>query len=381
MADRSLHILLVDDDEVDVMNVRRALQRNQERGLAVATLHVAGDGVEALELLRAGAIPAHRRLVLLDLNMPRMNGLELLRALRANPDLAALPVVVLTTSDDENDKLDAYGLNAGRLPGEVGRPREHGRPHGRAGDVLDGGRGAVTAPVAEPLRLLLVDDDEIDRRAVRRALAQGGLAVELTEIAAADDALVALRSGGFDCALFDYHIPGRDGLWLLRAARAAGIDTPVVMLTGRGDEDTAVTTMKSGAADYLAKSSLSSDRLVAAIRAAIRVHLAERDAAHALEALAHGEERLRIALHATELGIWDYHPATGANRGRRARQGALRPGRRSTDELRAVPVPPRAGRPRADPRRDRARPRIPRWRATATSSTGCAARATARRAG
>lgn len=170
----------------------------------------------------------------------------------------------------------------------------------------------MTALFAEPLRLLLVDDDEIDRRFIRRALAQGGLAVQLTEITGADEALEALTSGGFDCALFDYHIPGRDGLWLLRAARAAGIDTPIVMLTGRGDEDTAVSTMKSGAADYLAKSSLSSDRLVAAIRAAIRVHLAERDAARALEALAHGEERLRIALHATELGIWDYHPATGA---------------------------------------------------------------------
>ena len=165
--------------------------------------------------------------------------------------------------------------------------------------------------LAAPLRLLLVDDDEIDRRSIRRALAQGGLPVELTEIDSADLALDALQAGSFDCALFDYHIPGRDGLWLLRAARAAGIDTPVVMLTGRGDEDTAVSTMKSGAADYLAKSSLSSDRLVAAIRAAIRVHLAERDAARALEALAHGEERLRIALHATELGIWDYHPATG----------------------------------------------------------------------
>jgi signal transduction histidine kinase len=170
----------------------------------------------------------------------------------------------------------------------------------------------VIAQLSEPLRLLLVDDDEIDRRFIRRTLAQGGLPVELTEISSADHALEALQAGGFDCALFDYHIPGRDGLWLLRAVRAAGIDTPVVMLTGRGDEDTAVSTMKSGAADYLAKSSLSSDRLIAAIRAAIRVHLAERDAARALEALAHGEERLRIALHATELGIWDYHPATGA---------------------------------------------------------------------
>ena len=111
MPDRSLHILLVDDDEVDVRNVRRAIQRNQDRGLAATTLHVAADGVEALELLRSDAIPARRRLVLLDLNMPRMNGLELLRALRADPELAALPVVVLTTSDDERDKMEAYDLN------------------------------------------------------------------------------------------------------------------------------------------------------------------------------------------------------------------------------------------------------------------------------
>ena len=111
MPDRSLHILLVDDDEVDVRNVRRALQRNQERGLAAATLHVAGDGVEALELLRGGSIPAHRRLILLDLNMPRMNGIEFLRELRAEPGLAHTPVVVLTTSDDERDKINAYNLN------------------------------------------------------------------------------------------------------------------------------------------------------------------------------------------------------------------------------------------------------------------------------
>jgi len=168
------------------------------------------------------------------------------------------------------------------------------------------------APAPGPVRLLLVDDDELDRRFVRRALAQGGLDAELTETSDADAALAALVAGRFDCALLDYQIPGRDGLWLLRAARAAGVDTPIVMLTGRGDEDTAVSTMKSGAADYLAKAALSSDRLVAAVRAAMRVHMAERDAARAQKALEYSEERLRVALHATELGIWDYHPGTGA---------------------------------------------------------------------
>jgi phosphoserine phosphatase RsbU/P len=166
-------------------------------------------------------------------------------------------------------------------------------------------------PSPAPVRLLLVDDDAVDRQVVHRALSHGGLQVEITETSDADQALAALTSSSFDCVLLDFQIPGRDGLWVLRAARAAGIDTPIVMLTGHGDEATAVNLMKAGAADYLAKGALSSGRLVAAVRNAIRVHQAEREAARAAKALETSEERLRIALNATELGIWDYHPASG----------------------------------------------------------------------
>jgi CheY-like chemotaxis protein len=102
-----LNILLVEDDQVDVMNVKRAFDRNRISN----PLFVAGDGVEGLDMLRSGKIPDERRLVLLDLNMPRMNGIEFLRELRADKDLHLTPVVVLTTSDDERDKIDAYNLN------------------------------------------------------------------------------------------------------------------------------------------------------------------------------------------------------------------------------------------------------------------------------
>jgi CheY-like chemotaxis protein len=102
-----LNILLVEDDEVDVMNVRRAFQKNN----IANPLYVAGDGEQALAMLRAGEVPADRRIVLLDLNMPRMNGIEFLRAVRADPELAKTTVVVLTTSNDERDKIEAYNLN------------------------------------------------------------------------------------------------------------------------------------------------------------------------------------------------------------------------------------------------------------------------------
>lgn len=107
MSDRVLNILLVEDDEVDVMNVRRAFERNNVSN----PLFVAGNGLEGLDVLRGDEMPRERRLVLLDLNMPKMNGIEFLQALRADPDLAATPVVVLTTSNDDQDKIDAYNLN------------------------------------------------------------------------------------------------------------------------------------------------------------------------------------------------------------------------------------------------------------------------------
>lgn len=107
MVTDNLNILLVDDDEVDVMNVQRALKKNE----VPSTLYTAHDGLQALEALRSGTIPADRRLILLDLNMPRMNGIEFLRELRADPVLRSNIVIVLTTSDEERDLVEAYNLN------------------------------------------------------------------------------------------------------------------------------------------------------------------------------------------------------------------------------------------------------------------------------
>lgn len=107
MVEKALNILLIEDDQVDVMNVKRAFEKNR----IANPLYVAGDGLEAMEMLRAGKVPRDRRIILLDLNMPRMNGIEFLRALRADPELMLTPVVVLTTSDDERDKISAYNLN------------------------------------------------------------------------------------------------------------------------------------------------------------------------------------------------------------------------------------------------------------------------------
>jgi len=105
--EKVLNILLVEDDKVDVMNVRRAFEKNR----IANPLFVAGNGREGLEMLRSNRVPMERRIVLLDLNMPKMNGLEFLRELRADAQLQSTPVIVLTTSNDERDKVEAYNLN------------------------------------------------------------------------------------------------------------------------------------------------------------------------------------------------------------------------------------------------------------------------------
>lgn len=112
MQDRIINILLVEDDEVDVMNVQRAFKKYK----ITNPLHVAENGLEALEMLRSQAgkpaqVPASRRLILLDLNMPKMNGLEFLHEIRQDEDLKRTPVIVLTTSDEDKDRIEAYNLN------------------------------------------------------------------------------------------------------------------------------------------------------------------------------------------------------------------------------------------------------------------------------
>lgn len=96
-------ILLVEDDDIDALSVIRAFSR-----LKIANPIVrAKDGIEALEILKNQEIE-HPYLILLDLNMPRMGGLELLNTLRNDPSLETSVVFVLTTSKDDEDKLAAY---------------------------------------------------------------------------------------------------------------------------------------------------------------------------------------------------------------------------------------------------------------------------------
>jgi CheY-like chemotaxis protein len=105
-VNRSFSILLVEDDVVDVMSVKRAL-----RDLNVTSpLEVAGNGEEALARLRKPEQPLPG-IILLDLNMPRMNGIDCLKVIKADERLRRIPVIVLTTSKEDKDVVESFNLS------------------------------------------------------------------------------------------------------------------------------------------------------------------------------------------------------------------------------------------------------------------------------
>lgn len=109
MTEKITNILLVEDDYLDIMNVERELKKI---GIS-QPLHVARNGREALKMLRGNGVekitPAPK-VILLDINMPKMNGIEFLTELRHDPEFSHIPVFIMTTSNEETDRMAAQKL-------------------------------------------------------------------------------------------------------------------------------------------------------------------------------------------------------------------------------------------------------------------------------
>jgi len=149
--------------------------------------------------------------------------------------------------------------------------------------------------MAESIKILVVDDERDYAQLVTEFLrfteAWRGATIEIATTY--DAALRLLTAGAFDIAFFDYMLGSHDGLSLLREARRAGVDTPVIVLTGRGAEEIAVEAMKAGAADYLSKVQLTAEVLDRSVRLALALRQHERQRDQAERALRSSEERFR----------------------------------------------------------------------------------------
>lgn len=143
------------------------------------------------------------------------------------------------------------------------------------------------------LKILIVDDDEVDRMAVRRALSKAGFEMEIVEAEDISTALASLKNLQFDCAFLDYRLPDGDGLELIKNMRFMGVKVPSIVLTGQGDEQIAVEMMKAGASDYLSKSRVSPETLSQTVRNAMRIYQAEMETETAHQRLRESNELLK----------------------------------------------------------------------------------------
>ncbi len=147
-------------------------------------------------------------------------------------------------------------------------------------------------------RVLVVDDDAVDRMAVRRALESGGHGAVTQEADSVDDARRHLASKPYDLVVLDYDLPGGTGLEVLQWMRQSDLKSPVLILTGQADEELVAEVMKAGATDYMPKRKLSSENLAERLAEILETHAFK-------EELRQARERLALAVRSGGIGIWD----------------------------------------------------------------------------
>ena len=128
---------------------------------------------------------------------------------------------------------------------------------------------------ADVLQVLIIDDDEVDRKALKRMLQLADVKIEILETDDGEVAIESLRSQNFDCAFIDYFMPNKNGMEILKEARSLGIAVPFIMLTGHGDELIAAEVMREGAVDYIPKGEMTTELVHRAVRYAVQVKEAE----------------------------------------------------------------------------------------------------------
>ncbi|MDE8602446.1 EAL domain-containing protein [Marinomonas sp. RSW2] len=132
----------------------------------------------------------------------------------------------------------------------------------------------LEAEVAHALKLLIVDDDDVDRERLRRMLSKSDIDIDISEASSVEDSMTFLDNDDYDCVIIDYRLGLSSGLTLLNTIRTVMESScAVIMVTGLGDEEVAAEAMRLGASDYLLKSQLQSPQLIHAIISSI--HKAE----------------------------------------------------------------------------------------------------------
>ena len=301
---KDVEILLVEDSETDRMLAVEALRHSRVGN----NVHCVSDGEQAMQFLRQQAPYKNAPtpdLILLDLNLPKKDGREVLSEIKSDDYLKFIPVVVLTTSKAREDIVGAYDEHAncyitkpidfdqfGRVIRElenfwfkvVTLPAQlpEARPHmgSRAGVNENLIRSA--AGKKREYRALILEDSPTDTLLIKAALAESSqvkfTTAEAVRTSVAEEMLV---NGDFDVVIADLGLPDSQGLDTVRRLNGAAGGVPIVVLTMLDDEKIGLDALREGATDYVVKGEINGRLLARTIRYAIDRNKIEDQLRHA----------------------------------------------------------------------------------------------------
>jgi len=276
LTGRPLEILLVEDDPGDVRLTTEMLKQAK----LLNRLTVAVDGEQALAMLQRSGSYEHQPLpdlILLDLNLPRLDGMALLERIKEDPVLARIPVVVLTQSGADADVRRAYDTFANCY---VRKPLDLDQFLGVMQSISHFWLSVVTLPLgadarADALPILLVEDNAGDARLVCELLREVEPRYVVDVASTLAEALTRLARKRYVAALLDLGLPDSQGLPTLRAMLQMAGPMPLVVLSGRDDESLALRAIQLGAQDYVVKGRGDGSHLARALRYAIERKLVQ----------------------------------------------------------------------------------------------------------
>ncbi|MCX6162413.1 MAG: response regulator [Ignavibacteriae bacterium] len=319
-------ILIVDDSPKDVELTIAALAENNLANEVI----VAEDGEEALDYLNKrgkyadgdNVIPA---VILLDIKMPKMNGIELLKHIRSDPKFKLIPVIMVTSSREERDLGESYKLGANAY---VVKPVDIAQffnaikvlgqfwavvnlPPPEPSAVSDSGKffNEEVISVNEKIKILHVEDSLNDSVLIKSLIENGGIEHDYFLVDNEKDFLNILETEKIDIILSDYSLPDYSGNEALNVVKEKYSFIPFLFVSGTMGEDAAINAMLNGATDYVLKNKL--ERLVPAIKRALHEYELEINRKLADEALISSEIRYRRLFEAARDGIIILDAETG----------------------------------------------------------------------
>ena len=272
-------ILLAEDDEQDAELILAALQQHGVAHLVA----LVRDGKEALDYLHrrgdyAARPPGNPNLVLLDLAMPQMDGLELLKILKADAQLRVIPVVVLSTSRQQRDLVECYRLGVNAYVIKPVDFKEFVDAVAQLGvfwtavnvpppPPSEAGEDGLTERLAEDLHILHLEDDPSAGTLVTTTLKAAGISCRIERVANRRDFVSALDAGGIELVLANSSVAFFEGLEALALVRARWPKLPFILVADSLQAELAMDARQFEVTDYVFKKHLS--RLAPAVRRAM----------------------------------------------------------------------------------------------------------------